>query len=121
MQPESISVEVRFIQLANMARRRGRPRGAESAGKNTSCSKRAWYSRTTEICSSSREPKWANTPDLLILVISATAPIDRPSSPICAASASAASTITALVCWPFWAARAGLAGTALTGHRGSSE
>ena len=43
----------------------------------------AWYSRTTEICSSSREPKWANTPDLLICVTSASAPIDRPSRPIC--------------------------------------
>ena len=28
MQPESISTEVRFIQLANIARRRGRPRGS---------------------------------------------------------------------------------------------
>ena len=31
-QPESISTEVRFIQLSNMARRRGRPRGARMAG-----------------------------------------------------------------------------------------
>ena len=44
----------------------------------------------TEICSSSREPKWANTPDLLMPVTSATAPIDRPSRPICAANPKAA-------------------------------
>src|SRR5665647_3465023 len=41
-----------------------------------------WYSRITEICSSSREPKWANTPDLLISVTSARTPMDRPSRPI---------------------------------------
>ena len=56
---------------------------------------------TTEICSSSREPKWANTPDLLICMTSASAPIDRPSRPICVASPRAASTMAALVCWPF--------------------
>src|SRR3954468_15180855 len=59
----------------------------------------------TEICSSSREPKWAKTPDLLICVTSASAPMDRPSTPICVARPSAASTIAALVCWPFCMAR----------------
>jgi hypothetical protein len=32
MQPESISAEVRFIQLPNIARSRGRPRATRSAG-----------------------------------------------------------------------------------------
>ena len=54
--------------------------------RKTSSSNLAWYSRTTEICSSSREPKWANTPDLLISVTSASAPIDSPSRPMCDAS-----------------------------------
>ena len=44
-------------QAARLAHRRA----------NTSSSNFAWYSRMTEICSSSREPKWANTPDLLML------------------------------------------------------
>ena len=58
----------------------GRAAGAWR-GWNTSASKRWWYSRMTEICSSSREPKWAKTPDLLMPVTSASAPMDRPSSP----------------------------------------
>ena len=66
MQPESSSTETRRSQRSNSAARRGRPRGSAIAGSKTSASKRAWYSRMTEICSSSREPKWAKTPDLLI-------------------------------------------------------
>ena len=67
MQPESISTETRRTHRSNSARRRGRPRGAVIEGRNTSSSNFAWYSRTTEICSSSREPKWAKTPDLLTI------------------------------------------------------
>src|SRR5512141_1945601 len=62
----------------------------------------------TEICSSSREPKWANTPDLLMPVTSASAPIDRPSSPMCEASVKAASRMVARVCCPLCKARAGV-------------
>src|SRR6218665_515814 len=105
MQPESISIELRFIQLSNSALSRATPRGADRAGENTSCSNRVWYSRMTEICNSSREPKWANTPDLLMPVTSASAPIDSPCSPMCVARPRAASTMAALVGWPFWRAR----------------
>ena len=101
MQPESSSTVTRRTQRSNSARSRGRPRASLIDGKNTSSSNLAWYSRITEICSSSREPKCANTPDLLICVTSASAPIDRPSRPMCEASASAASRIVARVCWPF--------------------
>jgi len=105
MQPESISMEVRFIQLSNRARSRATPRGAAMAGKKTSCSKQWWYSRMTETWSSSREPKCANTPDLLMPITSARAPMDRPSRPMCVAWPSAASMMAALVCCPFCKAR----------------
>src|SRR6187401_363087 len=101
MQPESISTETRRTQRSNSARSRGRPRGAFIDGRKTSSSNLAWYSRTTEICSSSREPKWAKTPDLLMPVTSARAPIERPSRPMCEASARAASTMAARVWRPF--------------------
>jgi hypothetical protein len=111
MQPESISIDTRRTQRSNRPRSRGSPRASRRAGLKTSSSKRAWYSRTTEICNSSREPKWANTPDLLICVISAIAPIDKPSSPMCEASPSAASRIVARVCWPFISDRGWAAGS----------
>jgi hypothetical protein len=98
MQPESISSLTRLIQRSNIDTSLGRPLGARIAAKNTSCSKRWWYSRITEICNSSREPKWAKTPDLLMPVTSASAPIDRPSNPIWAARGRAASRIEARVC-----------------------
>jgi len=41
----------------------------------------AVVSRITEICSSSREPRCANTPDLLICVTSASAPSRQPFEP----------------------------------------
>ena len=108
MQPESISTETRRTQRSNSARSRGRPRGALIDGRKTSSSNLAWYSRTTEICSSSREPKWAKTPDLLMPVTSARAPIESPSRPMCDARASAASRMAARVCWPFMSGRAGV-------------
>jgi hypothetical protein len=71
-----------FIQLANSARTRGRPRARAWRGR-TPPARSGWYSRITEICSSSREPKWANTPDLLMCVASqrANRPARRCSSP----------------------------------------
>ena len=85
-------------------RRNGRSsagrRGCCKAGSNTSSSKRWWYSRITEICNSSREPKCAKTPDLLICMTSAKAPMLKPSKPIWVARPKAASTMAALVCWP---------------------
>jgi hypothetical protein len=101
MQPESISTDTRLTQRSNSARRRGRPRGSRMAGKKISSSNLRWYSRMTEICSSSREPKWANTPDLLMRVTSASAPMLKPSSPMLDARPSAASRMAARVCWPF--------------------
>ena len=92
-----------------------------TAGKNTSSSKRAWYSRITAICNSSREPKWANTPDLLICVTSASAPIDKPSRPMWDDRPSAASRIAARVCWPLCRARAALRGAARRGDAGKGE
>ena len=98
MQPESISTLTRLSQFSNIARSRGSPRGWRTAGKNTSSSKRRWYSRMTLICNSSREPKCAKTPLLLICMTSASAPMDRPSSPMCEARPRAASRMAARVC-----------------------
>ena len=95
------------------------PRASRTAGQNTSSSNLAWYSRMTEICSSSREPKCAKTPDLLICVTSASAPIDRPSRPTCAASPSAASRIAARVCWPFGSPRCGAMRAAASASEGA--
>src|SRR3954471_5377757 len=69
----------------------------------------------TQICGSSREPKWAKTPDLLICVTSASAPMERPSTPICVARPRAASTMAALVCCPFCMARPSRAGRPFSG------
>ena len=102
---------------------RAQPRQAARRASSTGGRPRprtcAWYSRTTEICSSSREPKWAKTPDLLMPVTSARAPIESPSRPMCDASASAASRMAARVCWPFMSGRAG-AGSAEPSARVSS-
>src|ERR1700740_475237 len=97
MQPEATSTLTRLTQRANIAFRRWMPRGSFTLGKNTSCSKRWWYNFSTSSCKSSREPKWANTPDLLMFILSASKPIVRPSRPSRLARSSATSRIAARV------------------------
>ena len=50
-------MEVRFIQLSNIAAQTRDAAGERHGGVETSCSKRVWYSRMTKSANSSREPK----------------------------------------------------------------
>jgi hypothetical protein len=87
MQPESISVVKCAASscqttIANAVIHAGTTQGGI---KNFGFKALVVLKRMTEICNSSREPKWAKTPDLLMPVTSAKAPIDKPSKPICEA------------------------------------
>jgi len=82
------------------------------AGANTTSVNCAWPWARTASSSSSREPKWANSPDFDMPVASASVPIVSPSSPALLTMRSAASRIAARVRSPFVvvAAAAGLIG-----------
>jgi hypothetical protein len=60
------------------------------------------------------------TPDLLMFVTSARAPMDKPSRPMCEASVSAASRMAARVCWPLCIARTPAAPVRLRGRGGTA-
>src|SRR5471030_282487 len=100
MQPDATSTLTRLTQRANIDLSRWIPRGSLTLGKNTSCSKRWLYSFSTSNCKSSRDPKWANTPDLLMFILSASNPMVRPSRPSWLARSSATSRIAARVSSP---------------------
>src|SRR5687768_12801929 len=99
--PGSSADSVQSSQLMNMALSRAMPRGLAIAGWNTTSENWAWPCARTASSSSSREPKWANSPDFDIPVASASVPMVRPSSPDLLTMRSAASRIAARVRSPF--------------------
>ena len=73
---------------------------SSSAPRMTRCTKIAAAARTVAICSSSFEPKWANSPLLLISRWVARRPIVSPSSPSTEAMLTAAVRIARRVLSP---------------------
>src|SRR5829696_9217899 len=88
-----------------------------SAGRTTRCVKIAPAARTVEIWSSSLEPKWANSPLLLMLSSVASRPIDRPSRPSTDATLTAAWRIARRVLSPLTLRPSGTAGAVCSSDR----
>src|SRR5581483_3694271 len=88
-------------QFSNSAFTRGSPRGCRNEGASTLATKRSEAVRSISSCSSSFEPKWANSPLFDIPSSPASPARLSPSSPSRAASRNAVSRMRSRVCRPF--------------------